>query len=98
MEKDKSWIEELTIEDLPNQDLQIIASVVGFDVAIRLISELAGFEFTVPKHSLSHLKNKYIAKKYDGTKASRFELGKRFGIGERSIFRIAKEYNSNQIK
>ena len=68
MEKDKSWIEELTIEDLPNQDLQIIASVVGFDVAIRLIYELAGFEFTVPKHSLSHLKYKYIAKKYDGTK------------------------------
>lgn len=96
MEYEETWLNELTIEDLPNQDLQIIAGVVGLDIAIKLLVELAGFDFTIPKNSLSHLKNKYIAKKYDGTKSSRFELGKRFGVSERTIFRISKEYNFNQ--
>ena len=75
--------------------MQIIAGVIGLDIAIKLMIELAGFNISIPKNIFFHLKNRYSAKKYDGTKISRYELGKRFGVSECTIFRISKEFNSN---
>lgn len=91
MNNNQPWLEDITLEDLPNQDLQIIASTLGMDIAIKILVALSGFSFAVPSYSIMHLKKRYVLKNYDGTKISRFKLAKECGLSERTIFRIYKE-------
>lgn len=98
LQEDKSWTKEITIEDLPNEDLKIIAGVIGLEAVVKLMCELDGFYFSIPKYGALRYKRNYVLKHYDGTKKSRFELAKKFGFTEQYIYRIVRSRNIKSNK
>jgi Mor family transcriptional regulator len=85
---DKPWLDELTEEDMPNEELKLIASLCGVKTAIALMKYLPGVMICIPNKSLIKLRNNYVRKKYDGTKKSLIELSRALCISERQIFNI----------
>lgn len=85
------WAKEITKEDLPNEDLRIIADLIGIDVAIKMMCNLQGINISIPQKATINAKIKYIKKHYDGTKKSRYKLAKICGVSEGYIYKIARK-------
>ncbi len=64
---------DITIDDLP-EDLKFIATFCGMDVALSLMKQAAGMNFTIPKSALKVLKRNYIVKNYDGSRAQTLKI------------------------
>lgn len=88
---DKPWIKYITMENLPNEDLNIVATVIGLDATIELMCELPGILISVPKNATLPAKIAYIKDVYDGTKQSRVKLSKLCDLSENYIYRIARK-------
>lgn len=87
----KPWLDNLTEEDMPNEELKVIASLCGVETAIALMKNIPGVMVCIPSKSLIKLRNKYICKKYDGKKKSIIELSRELGLSERAIYDILKK-------
>jgi hypothetical protein len=88
---DKPWMKYINVDNLPNEDLKIVASVIGIDPTIKIMCELPGILISVPKNATLPAKIKYILNTYDGSKKSRFELARTCGLSESYIYRIARQ-------
>lgn len=84
----------LTVNDLPNDDLKIVADIVGLSTAVKLLEDLPGILISIPKTGLNKCRNCYICKNYDGSKQSRVELAKEFGVSERYIIQMASKHRN----
>lgn len=93
----KPWLDEITADEMPNEELKIIASLCGVQTAIDLMKQMPGVMICIPNRSLITLRNKYICKKYDGTKKSLIDLGLSLGISQRQIYEIIKRNKSSQF-
>ena len=98
--QNKPWIDKITSENLPNEDLKTIAFLLGLDAAVKLMCELPGVNLSIPKNATLPAKILYIMEKYDGTKKSRLKLSKECDLSEGYIYRIARKrtLNQNQTK
>lgn len=85
---EKPWKKYITMENLPNEDMRILAGTIGLEAIKNVITEFPGIIFSVPTNAEYPAKVEYIKQTYDGTKASRVKLSKECGIGERYIFRM----------
>ncbi len=94
----KPWMSNITEENLPNEDLKILAAVIGLDPTIKIMCELPGINIAVPKNATLQAKIDYVKAHYDGTKKSRYELAKMCDLSEGYIYRIARKRNMNQTK
>ena len=91
MDCNKPWTENITTENLPNEDLKIMAAVIGLDATIKMMCELPGIIISVPKNATLQAKIDYVKKHYDGTKKSRYELAMMCDLSEGYIYRIARK-------
>ena len=82
----------LTINDLPNDDLKIVADIVGLPIAVKLLEDLPGILISIPKTGLNKCRNGYICNNYDGSKESRVDLARKFGVSERYIIQMVSKY------
>ena len=94
--QNKPWIDKITSENLPNEDLKTIAFLLGLDAAIKLMCEVPGVNLSIPKNATLPAKILYIMEKYDGTKKSRLKLSKECDLSEGYIYRIARKRSLNQ--
>ena len=94
--QNKPWIDKITSENLPNEDLKTIAFLLGLDAAVKLMCELPGVNLSIPKNATLPAKILYIMEKYDGTKKSRLKLSKECDLSEGYIYRIARNRSLNQ--
>ena len=83
------------MESLPNEDLKIVATIIGLEATIKLMCELPGILISVPKNATLPAKIKYIMEVYDGSKKSRLELAKQCDLSENYIYRIARKRGKN---
>ena len=44
----EAWERNLTLEDLPNEDIKIVADLYGMDFAIKFLNDLSGVIINVP--------------------------------------------------
>lgn len=96
MDYNNPWIKNITKENLPNEDLKIIADILGLGVVIKLMCELPGMNIAIPKNATLKAKIQYIKQNYDGSKKSRYNLSKICGVSESYIYKIAqKRYENN---
>jgi len=65
------WINYITMETLPNEDLKIVADTIGLPPTIILMCELSGLIISIPKNATLKARIAYIRQHYDGTKKSR---------------------------
>ena len=85
------WIDYINMENLPNDDLKIVAETIGLDPTITLMCELSGMMISIPKRATLKAKVDYVMKHYDGSKKSRYELSRACGLSENYIYRIARK-------
>ncbi len=60
---------KLTMDEMPNKDLRLVAKKCGLDVATKLILHLQGANIRVPRRALKKVADKYIRENYDGRNA-----------------------------
>ena len=86
----KPWIANITEDTLPNEDLKILAAIIGLAATIKIMCEIPGMNISIPKNCTLRARIEYIKKHYDGSKKSRYELSKLCDLSENYIYRIAK--------
>lgn len=69
LEQYRDFIEIFDESDLPNDDMQLVADVLGIEAAFLLILELGGIQLCIPKSGLKKLAEKYIRANFDGSNA-----------------------------
>lgn len=89
--------ENISIEDMPNDDWVDIAKICGVDLAVKLLKDFAGLTIPVPKTWDEKLKKKYIKKHYNGDRKSMKKVVRVCDISERQVYQIYKEV-INQLK
>lgn len=82
----------MTIDNLPNEDMRLLASVIGLEATIKVMSEFSGVTFAVPKKAMLAAKIKYIKEVYDGSKTSRSLLAKQCDMSENYILKLYKKH------
>ncbi len=85
------WIKNITEEDMPNEDMKIIAGLCGVDVAMELIDKAPGLLIRIPNNSFKHLKDAYILKNYDGTRGSVLKLAVECEVSDSYIYNTLKK-------
>lgn len=85
------WIKYINIDNLPNEDMKILASIIGLEATIKIMCELQGVLISVPQNATLSAKIVYIQDVYDGTKQSRVKLSKLCGLSENYIFRMYRK-------
>ena len=90
MQNNKPWVDKITPENLPNEDLKIVATFIGLAPTVTLICELSGSTISIPKQATLPARKAYIKKHYDGTKKTRNELRRICNVSENYIYRVVK--------
>ena len=96
LQNNKPWVNKITPENLPNEDLKMVALLLGLEAAIKLMCEIPGVNISIPKNATLPAKVLYIMEKYDGTKKSRLKLAQECDLSEGYIYRIARKRSINQ--
>lgn len=91
--KKEDWISRLTIDDMPNTDMELVAHSCGIEVAARLLAELPGLSISVPKTGLRKVINRYIAEEYDGNNVK--ELALECSVSIRHVYNIINKKRSD---
>lgn len=86
----EKWIKEIRPEDMPSENLRLIADFCGVDTAINLMQNMAGINVYIPNTALTQLKARYIKKKYDGTRDCANRLALELGVSINYIYKILK--------
>jgi len=63
----EKFLDELTIEDLPSEDLQMLAHACGIETVIKLLRYAPKITFNLPKNWYSIKMEKHILGNCDGT-------------------------------
>lgn len=91
----EKWMENVTIDDLPNDDLKLIAREAGLKHAMLFIFLFSGAAVTIPNNPFTKLRDNYIMNNYDGTKTSINKLAIECGVTQRHVYRILKKRIQN---
>lgn len=92
------WMENVTAEDMPNDDLKFIAENAGIKSALILILLLPGLTVNIPKNALRKLKERYILNEYDGTKLTINKLTVECGLSQRYVYNLINRNLKNKGK
>lgn len=84
----KPWMEYITIEDMPNDDLKFLAENAGIKPVLALIFSSPGLTVSIPKTSFKEVKEKYILSKYDGRKYTINKLAVECDLCQRHVYKI----------
>ena len=85
------WTKYINIDNLPNEDIKILASIIGLEATIKIMCELQKVNISFPQNATVPAKITYIQDVYDGSKQSRVKLSKLCGLSENYIFRIYRK-------
>jgi Mor family transcriptional regulator len=90
-----SWKADITLEDMPNNDLKLVAEHCGIAVAITLIENMGGLSIYIPGETFSFRKpmKRYIAKTWDGKNTK--ELARELGVSLKMIYKILQESSAD---
>ncbi len=91
--KIQPWLHTIKEEDLPTDELQLMAQACGMDTVITALSELSGLTIRIPTKGIVKLRNEYIKKQCDGTKSSIIKLAREFELDQRYIRQILTKEN-----
>lgn len=99
----EKWMQNLTIEDMPNEVFQDIAERCGLEAAKILLTEFQGTNIYIPTDGFKKLRDSYILKNFDGSTASLRRLAMELRVSEQCIRDVLKksknlDINENQLQ
>ncbi len=87
----EALIRGLTDEDLPNEDMKYLATVIGLDAVKKLLTDCPGMNFYTPARMPTDFCKRYIEVHYDPKKRNVRELSVALGITVRQVFRLLQQ-------
>jgi Mor family transcriptional regulator len=80
---------ELTLEDLPSDELKWVVESIGLTLGIKLMKDLRGIRIDFPKNPFKRAAHRYIRENYDGTNAK--VLARQFNLSEGHIYALCNK-------
>ena len=90
----KPWMQNITPEDMPNDDLRFIAEKAGLNAALALVLFTPGLIVPIPKNAFKQLKDKYILNNYKFDKYSLNKLAVECEVSQRYIYKLLEQRKS----
>lgn len=84
-----SWEKDMTVNDMPNGDMRLVAELCGIDTALLLMKHLGGVNIYVPKMIERRIMAAYVQRHYDGKNAK--NLAVRMGKSIRFVYSLLQE-------
>lgn len=91
MEYEK-WMDNVTPNDMPNEDLKYVAEKAGLKQALLLIFLLPGLTLNIPKNALKKLKERHIINEYDGTRYTLNRLAVECDLSQRYVYKLINKH------
>lgn len=88
----KPWMDNITADDMPNDDLKFLAERIGIRTTLIMIFIFSGLTVSIPKDAFKRLKKKYIVNHYDGTRYSINQLATDCNYTQRYIYKIIEDH------
>ena len=79
----------LTIGDMPNADMRLVAEACGVETAVKLLTELPGIHISIPKAGVRRVIWAYVRKNYNGKNIKKLAL--EVGLSENWLYGILKK-------
>jgi len=92
--KFKSEVAEMSLDDLPNEDLKDLAHVCGIHTAIKLLQDLNGIHIYIPKDGFKKVIERFIIKNFDGSNAKKLALA--CNISEVHVYEIVRKEDAKK--
>ncbi len=92
-EKFEIQIDDVTIEDMPNDIFKEIATTCGLETATKLLANWGGTKIDVPLEGFKKIKMKIIKREFDGTTLSIKNLARTLKMSENEVRKTLKQQN-----
>lgn len=92
---EKTWLLDLKPNDMPNNDLKLVAENCGVETAIKLLEHMPGISIYIPKPERTDLVKKYIIKNFDGSTECAKRIALELGLSVNHIYNIVNRSNTN---
>ena len=92
----KPWMDFITPEDMPNDDLKFLAESAGIKPVLALIFSSPGLTVSIPKTAFKEVKERYILNNYDGRKYTINKMAVECDLSQRHVYKIIKEHLDKQ--
>lgn len=93
--KEKPWLKDITADDMPNEELRILASFCGVEFVIHLMEQASGLNINIPKFPFRKLKEKYILENCNGEKASAIKFAMECDVTVKHVYNILRKKKGN---
>jgi Mor family transcriptional regulator len=90
------WLKDITIDDMPNEDMRLVAETCGLTVAVKLLKACRGEKLGVPRFGFKRLIDRKIVEEFDGCNVRR--LSSRYGVSKRYIYNVLRKQRSARRK
>ncbi len=88
-------IDDVTVDDMPNEVFKEIYEMCGKDVAISLMKEFTGVVIQVPSKPFYKIERKKALSEFDGTTASIRHIARKYNITENRIRELLKKSHAD---
>ena len=88
----KPWMDYITPDDMPNDDLKFLAETAGIKSVLALIFSSPGLTVSIPKTAFKEVKERYILNNYDGRKYTINKMAVECDLSQRHVYKIIKEH------
>lgn len=94
---DTPWDDALlSVEDMPNEEMKIVATLCGIKTAMKLMKNLPGVTIYIPTKGIKILRDNYIYKAYDGSRESVIKLCRMLRITQKQVRNIIRKRKKEQ--
>jgi hypothetical protein len=83
-----------TIEDLPNEDMQLVADSIGLEAAMKLMRDFQGVQLNIPKNwHINAVKRYIVANNHMAVK----KLAVRCNVSSRFVYSVLAAYRAGNM-
>lgn len=86
-----SLIAGLAAKDLPNEDLQYLAEVIGLENVKKILGSCAGMSFYVPLRLSTRFHRQYILENYNKDLNNVRPIAKTLGLTQKTVWKLLGE-------
>ena len=93
-EEFEALIKKMGIDQMPNDDLKVVAKECGTDVALALLKNLPGAVINIPKRAFNKVADQFVIGNFNGHNAK--QLARVCGYSLNHIYRIVRRENDRR--
>ena len=82
----------ITINDIPEGSMRLVADLCGLEVAVLLMHNMKGLTISVPSNGFEKIEKKIILDEYDGSTETLKKLALNLDLNEKTVRGILKDY------